>query len=297
MKSCRGTSVPLHQFLLSVNTGRSCLQELAHFLLFRQKTPRGGALDIATLIGLVTAFGLVFIAIHLGGSISSFADPVSALIVIGGTIGATLVNYPLSEVLRAISVGAKTFFARLTPPQQIITQIVEFSKLVRKEGLLALEGHMQKVNDPFLARALQMAIDGQEPDTIKDLLYIEIDKISDRHAMGAEIFSTMGSYAPAFGMIGTLIGLVLMLQNMDDPSTIGPSMSVALITTFYGAILANALFLPIAGKLRTLSKHELLTYEIVISGIQSLVAGENPRVLELRLHGFIPSKHRVSNIR
>jgi len=254
-------------------------------------------LDIATLVGLVTAFGLVITAIHLGGSIASFADPVSALIVVGGTVGATLINYPLAEVLRAINVSMKTLFATLTPPQAMISQIVRLSQIVRREGILALEEHMREVRDPFLTRALQMAIDGQEPDVIEDLLHTEIDKISDRHALGAEVFSTMGSYAPAFGMIGTLVGLVLMLKNMDDPSTIGPSMSVALITTFYGAILANALFLPIAGKLRTLSKQELLTCEIITTGIQSLVAGENPRVLEHRLHGFLPLKQRISHIR
>ncbi len=253
-------------------------------------------MDIATLIGLVTAFGLVIMAIHLGGSLASFADPVSALIVIGGTLGATLINYPFAQVMRAIKVGTKTLFSRLMPPQPLIAQIVGFAQIVRKDGILALDQHLQEVGDPFLSRALQMAIDGQEPEIIEEVLYTEIDKISERHALGAEVFSTMGSYAPAFGMIGTLVGLVLMLQNMDDPATIGPSMSVALITTFYGAVLANALFLPMAGKLRTLSKQEMLTYEIITIGMQSLVAGENPRILEQRLHGFLPSNQRISNL-
>lgn len=254
-------------------------------------------MDIATIIGLVTAFGLVVMAIHLGGSLASFADPTSALIVIGGTLGATLINYPLSQVVRAISVGMKTLFSRVASPQPLIAQIVAFSQIVRKNGILALDGHINRVKDPFLARALQMALDGQEPEIIEEMLYIEIDKISERHALGAEVFSTMGSYAPAFGMIGTLVGLVLMLQNMDDPATIGPSMSVALITTFYGAILANALFLPMAGKLRTLSKQETLAYEIITAGMQSLVSGENPRILEQRLHGFLPSRQRVSSLK
>ena len=253
-------------------------------------------MDIATLIGLATAFGLVVMAIHLGGSLASFADPTSALIVLGGTLGATLINYPFAQVVRAINVGMKTFFSRLMPPQPLITQIVGFAQVVRRNGILALESHLEEVHDPFLSRALQMAIDGQEPEVIADLLYTEIDKISERHALGAEVFSAMGSYAPAFGMIGTLVGLVLMLQNLDDPSTIGPSMSVALITTFYGAILANALFLPMAGKLRTLSKQEMLTYEIITTGMQSLVAGENPHLLEQRLRGFLPASQRTSNL-
>ncbi len=252
-------------------------------------------MDIATLIGLVTAIGLVITAIQLGGSISSFIDPVSMLIVVGGTIGATLVNYPLSEVIRAISVGMKTLFSKIEDPAEMISQLVELSQIVRKDGILAMENEVDNFNDQFLKKAVQMAIDGQEPNVIDDILYSEVEKITDRHALGAEIFTTMGGFAPAFGMIGTLVGLVLMLQNMDDPSTIGPSMSVALITTFYGALLANIFFLPMAGKLKTLSKKEVLLHEIVISGIQSLAAGENPRVMEQRLLGFLPPKQRKAS--
>lgn len=252
-------------------------------------------MDIATLVGLVTAFGLVLLAIQMGGSIASFIDPVSFLIVVGGTIGATLINFPLGEVLRSINIGMKTFFSKLIEPKALITQFIDFAQVVRKDGILALEARIEQVSDPFLAKALQMAIDGQEPSIIDEILFTEIDKIADRHALGSEIFSTMGAFSPAFGMIGTLVGLVLMLQNMDDPSTIGPAMSVALITTFYGAILANALFLPMAGKLKTLSKQEMLTREIIIAGMQSLVAGENPRVLEQRLMGYLPPKQRSSS--
>ncbi len=252
-------------------------------------------MDIATLIGLITAIGLVIMAIQLGGSIASFIDPVSMLIVVGGTIGATLVNYPLGEVLRAINVGMKTLFYKMENPANMINQLVELAQVVRKEGILAMENEVDKFNDQFLKKAVQMAIDGQEPGVIDDILYSEVEKISERHSLGAEIFTTMGGFAPAFGMIGTLVGLVLMLQNMDDPSTIGPSMSVALITTFYGALLANIFFLPMAGKLKTISKKEILLHEIVMSGIQSLVAGENPRIMEQKLLGFLPPKQRKAS--
>ncbi|OIO68446.1 MAG: motility protein A [Zetaproteobacteria bacterium CG12_big_fil_rev_8_21_14_0_65_55_1124] len=252
-------------------------------------------MDIATLIGLATAIGLVITAIQLGGSLASFVDPISFLIVVGGTIGATLVNYPLREVLGAISVGMKTFISKLEDPTKMIGQLIELSQIVRKEGILAMENKVEDFTDPFLKKAIQMAIDGQEPSIIDEILYSEVEKVSERHALGAEIFFTLAGFAPAFGMIGTLVGLVLMLQNMDDPSTIGPSMSVALITTFYGALLANIFFLPMAGKLKTLSKKEILVHEIVISGVQSLVAGENPRVMEQRLLGFLPPKERKTS--
>jgi len=251
--------------------------------------------DIATIVGFVTAFGLVLMAIQLGGSLSSFIDAVSALIVVGGTIGATLINYPLSDVIKSISIGLKTFVSKRTSAKEMIGQMIEFAQVVRKEGILALENRIEDVEDPFLVRALQMALDGQEPSVIEDILFTEVDKLSDRHAFGAEIFSTMAGFAPAFGMIGTLVGLVLMLQNMSDPSTIGPSMSVALITTFYGALLANAVFLPMAGKLKTISKQELLSREIIIAGVQSLIAGENPRIMEQRLMGYLPPKERTSS--
>lgn len=251
-------------------------------------------MDIATIIGFVTAFGLVFMAINLGGSLASFIDGVSMLIVVGGTLGATLINYPLADVIRSFKVGMKTFVSRVISPKEMIAQMIEFAQVVRKDGILALEDRMQDVDEAFLARALQMALDGQEPSVIEDMLYTEMDKLSDRHAAGAEVFSVMSGYAPAFGMIGTLVGLVLMLQNMSDPSTIGPSMSVALITTFYGALLANAMFLPMAGKLKRISKQELLTREIIIAGVQSLIAGENPRIMEQRLMGYLPPKERTT---
>lgn len=252
-------------------------------------------MDIATIIGLVTAIGLVITAIQLGGSLASFVDVVSMLIVVGGTIGAILINYPLKEVLGAVAVGLKTFVSKVHNPKDTIQSLIELSQIVRKDGILGMEGMVEKLDNDFLIKAVQMTIDGQEPSVIDDILYGETDKISDRHALGAEIFMALGGFAPAFGMIGTLVGLVLMLQNMEDPSTIGPSMSVALLTTFYGALMANILFLPMAGKLKTLSKKEMLVNEIIMAGIQSLAAGENPRIMERRLMGFLSPKDRTSS--
>ncbi len=250
-------------------------------------------MDIATLIGLVLAFGLVVFAI--GSGISSFIDPPSAMIVIGGTIGVMLVSYPLGDVLKIIGVAMKTIIYKLPAPKDVIAQLVEFSQVVRKEGILALESKVGEVDNPFMAKGLQMAIDGQEPNEIEDILYMEMEKLKDRHGKGADLLTQMGTMAPAMGMIGTLVGLVLMLQNMSDPSSIGPSMAVALLTTFYGALIANIMALPMAAKLKSRSKDELLLHEIILTGIQSLVAGENPRVMEQKLLGFLPPKERQSS--
>ena len=234
-------------------------------------------MDIATLIGILLAFGLVGFAI--GGGLPSFIDPPSIMIVIGGTIGVVLVSYPLADVLKLIGVTLKTFMYKMNSPSETITELVELSQVVRKEGILALESKMGDISNQFMAKGLQMAIDGQEPGEIEEILYMEMDKLSARHAKGADIMAQVGTMAPAMGMIGTLVGLVLMLQNMSDPSSIGPSMSIAL---------------PMSAKLKSRSKDEVMLHEIILTGIQSLVAGENPRVMEQKLLGYLPPKDRKS---
>ncbi len=250
-------------------------------------------MDIATLIGLILAFGLVVFAI--GSGIPSFIDPPSMLIVIGGTVGVVLVSYPLADVIKIIGVVMKTIMYKLPAAKDVIAELVEFSQIVRKEGILALESKVGDVKNPFMAKGLQMAIDGQEPTEIEDILYMEMEKLGARHTKGADIVIQVGTMAPAMGMIGTLVGLVLMLQNMSDPSSIGPSMSIALLTTFYGALIANIVALPMAAKLKSRSKDELMLHEIILTGVQSLVAGENPRVMEQKLLGFLPPKERKSS--
>jgi len=249
--------------------------------------------DIATLIGIVVAFGLVVSAI--GGGIGSFIDPPSMLIVIGGTAGVLLVGYPLKNCISVIGVVLKTFMYKVDSGSDVIAKLVELAQTVRKDGILALESEVGSIENKFMAKGLQMAIDGQEPAAIEEILYLEMEKISARHSIGADMFTALGTYAPSMGMIGTLVGLVLMLQNMSDPSSIGPSMSIALLTTFYGALMANILFLPMSGKLKTRSKDELLIHEIILVGIQSLVAGENPRIMEQKLLGYLPPKERKSS--
>ncbi|WP_018294758.1 motility protein A [Mariprofundus ferrooxydans] len=250
-------------------------------------------MDIATIIGILVAFGLVVSAI--GGGISSFIDPPSMLIVIGGTVGVLLVGYPLKTALSVIGIVMKTFLYKVDSGSEVIAKLVELAQTVRKDGILALESEVGDIDNKFMAKGLQMAIDGQEPSVIEDILYKEMDKVAERHAIGAEMFTSLGTYAPSMGMIGTLVGLVLMLQNMSDPSSIGPSMSIALLTTFYGALMANILFLPMSGKLKNRSKQEMLVHEIILVGVQSLVIGENPRIMEQKLLGYLPPKERKSS--
>ncbi|GAB6176920.1 motility protein A [Desulfobaculum senezii] len=249
-------------------------------------------MDLATLIGIVLAFGLVAAAIVTGGSPLIFISIPSMLIVMGGTLGATMVNYPLANVLGVMGIIKKTFFSSLESPAEIIEKFMDYANRARREGILSLEPLIKEIDDEFLKKGLQLTVDGLEPQTIQEILETEISYIEERHSKGADICSTLGAFAPAMGMIGTVIGLVQMLQTMSDPSTIGPAMAVALLTTFYGAVLANLVFNPMAGKLRTRSKEEVLLKEMVMNGILSISKGENPRIIEEKLNSFLPPKDR-----
>ena len=252
-------------------------------------------MDLATFIGIFSSFGLLFLAINMGVGFRAFVDAPSVLIVVGGTACATMINYPLRDFINSLSIIKKVFFTKSSTVGEIITSFIMFSSKARKEGLLSLESSLGLVKDDFLKRGLQLTIDGLEPQAITEILETEIESIQERHRLGADIFMAMGTFAPAFGMIGTLIGLVAMLKNMDDPSNIGAAMSVALITTFYGAVMANVLFIPIAGKLRARSKEETLVKELILQGILSLCRGDNPRIIEQKLHAFLPPSARVSS--
>jgi len=236
----------------------------------------------------------MLMAIIQGGPLSIFVNIPSVLIVFGGTLGNTLVHYPFSDVFDAMNVAKKTFLHKEMSINSLIVQLMEFANKARKEGILALQGAMESVEDDFLKKAMQMAVDGQEPETLRNMLNTEIEYIQVRHGKGADIFVSISLYAPAMGMVGTLIGLVQMLQTMNDPSSIGPAMAVALLTTFYGAIIANVICAPMAGKLKNRSAAEVLTKTLIIEGMQSILSGENPRIMEQKLHAFIAPKLRES---
>lgn len=249
-------------------------------------------MDLATILGLVIAFGLVSAAILFGGSPLIFINIPSALIVLGGTIGATLVNYPMSHVVGVIGIIKNTFMTNVDNPSKIIEQFMDYANKARREGILSLEPMIKNIDDQYLKKGLQLTVDGLEPQTIQEIMETEISYLEDRHETGAEILAIMGSFAPAMGMIGTVIGLVQMLQSLDDPSAIGPAMAVALITTFYGALLANLVFNPMSGKLKTRSKEEILAKEMMLEGILCISKGENPRIIEEKLNSYLPPKIR-----
>ncbi|MBI5590601.1 MAG: motility protein A [Deltaproteobacteria bacterium] len=247
-------------------------------------------MDITTLMGILVAGVLVVSAILMGGSGMWFLDYPSLMIVIGGTMGATLIAYPISEVMSVFGIARNVFLHRHQSPTTLIPIMVQIAKKARIEGILSFESQMKKLNDPFLIKGIQMAIDGLESSAIEDVLSTEIAYVGERHKIGAEIFSTMGAYAPSMGMLGTLIGLVQMLRQMNDPSLIGGPMAVALLTTFYGSVLANLIFNPIAGKLRTRSKQEMLVKQMILEGILAIQSGDNHRIVEQKLKAFISPK-------
>ena len=251
-------------------------------------------MDFATIIGILGGFGLMIIAMMSGGGLSWFLDGPSAMIVLGGTFGAVLINYPISDVLGVIKVAKNVFRGKEQQADVVINQLVEMSKICRREGVISLQKMVKQTRDPFLIKAIHLVLDGVDPAHVSEILETELDFIGERHRLGAEIFTTMGNFAPAMGLVGTLIGLVQMLKQMNSPGTIGPAMAMALITTFYGVILANLVFLPIAGKLKTRSSRELLLKQLIINGILSILSGDNPRVLEQKLHSYIAPRERRS---
>ena len=245
-------------------------------------------MDIATIVGLLGAFGLIVSAID---DLGAFIDTPSMLIVVGGSIMVVMLRSSLGEFLGAVSVLGKTFKNKLDDQGKLIEQIVELATIARKDGMIALEG--QEIANPFLAKAISMLVDGTDASVIKGSLEREKNATKMRHDQGAKIFSAWGEIAPAMGMIGTLIGLVQMLGNMSDPKAIGPAMAVALLTTMYGAILANVFCLPIAMKLGNQADIEEASNEMIIEGILFIQDGGNPRVLGDVLAAFLSPKARL----
>ena len=253
-------------------------------------------MDLATAAGLLVGAGLLLTAIAIapGSSLSAFIDIPSGLVVVGGAIAASSIAFPLGTLLKTPKVTLKLFFPKAPALAPVIAQLVSFAEVARRDGILALEGKVEKVEDPFIKLGVQMAVDGTEADLIEAVLRGEMRAVAARHKTGKALMETLGRYAPAFGMIGTLMGLIIMLGNMDDPEAIGPGMAVALITTLYGAIVSNLFFLPFADKLAFYSKAELQVREAVVQGILGIQEGDNPRVLEQKLFTMLPQADRAS---
>lgn len=247
-------------------------------------------MDLATLIGLIGAFGIVLTSIILGGSAGTFVNYPSLAVVLGGTAMVTMMKFSLGKFLGAASVAINAFLYKPSKPEDLIATAVELAKTARQGGLLALED--AEIPDKFMKTGLGLLIDGHPADIVRTMLVKDLHQTLKRHNDGQDIFKAIGDVGPAMGMIGTLIGLVQMLANMDDPKKIGPAMAVALLTTLYGAILATMFALPIADKLAVRSREENTTKSLIIDALLSIQAGQNPRVIENMLQAYLPPSKR-----
>lgn len=247
-------------------------------------------MDLATLIGLVGAFGFVIMAMIIGGSIDMFIDMVSLLIVIGGTFFVVMMKYNIGQFIGAVKIAAKAFMYKTDAPEELISKSVEMADAARKGGFLALEE--AQVANPFMQKGVDMLVDGHDAAVVRATLENDIRLTSARHQSGADIFKQIGDVAPAMGMIGTLVGLVAMLSNMDDPKSIGPAMAVALLTTLYGAIIANMIAIPISDKLKLRAAEEKLNRNLILDALLGIQDGQNPRVIEGILRNYLPESKR-----
>jgi chemotaxis protein MotA len=253
---------------------------------------QGVTVDLASLVGVLGAFGIVIMAMILGGDISMFVNVPSILIVVVGSMFAVLMKFELGQFLGAFKIAGKAFAFKLVKPEALIGEIVEMAGLARKGGLLSLEG--KEVSDEFLGKGIQLLVDGHDPDVVRTLLSKEMKLASERHDTGITIFKAMGDVGPAMGMIGTLIGLVARLANMDDPKSIGPAMAVALLTTLYGAMMATMLMLPIADKLSLRKAEEDTLKSMIIDALLAIQSGQNPRVIESMLQAYVQEGKRAT---
>ena len=252
-------------------------------------------MDLNTVIGAALAFILVLGAMAIGpGGVMVFVYVPSMIIVFGGTIAVTMLAFPTPDLKPVMKVMMVAAIRKASTPTEEIDRIVEFANLARKEGLLALETKLQAVDDPFFGKGVQLVIDGFSADTVRDIMELEAEWEDSRHATGKKIVDQLGAFAPAFGMIGTLVGLVQMLQDLSDPNGIGLGMATALLTTLYGAMGANMVFIPLAGKLEMVAKTNQQLRKLMIEGIVAIQSGEKPQLIKEKLKGFLAPPMRAA---
>ena len=237
-------------------------------------------MDITAIGGLIAGVFFIVVSILLGGRLSLFFDAPGIMITIGGTFASMLISYPIHKFMSSIKTAKLAFETQYLNPGIVIKQIIDLAYTARKEGLLALEEMAQTMDDEFLKKGILLIVDGTDPELVRSIMETELAFVEGRHKENQGFWQTMSGLGPSWGMIGTLIGLIAMLDNLDDPSTLGPNMSVALITTLYGTVLANFIADPIANKLKSRSAEEVLLKEVTIEGLLSIQAGENPRIIE-----------------
>lgn len=252
--------------------------------------------NMVPLIGIVVGTGLLIWSITSGGPFAAFLDAPSLAITLGGSFCALLVSFPLSDLKKMPTILKKLLFSQDTNEEELINTIIEISKKSRSQGILAIENDIKELDNEMLVYGLEMVVDGSDAEDIREIMEIKAENIEKRHSIGQNIFNKWGELAPGFGMLGTLIGLIIMLGQLTDPSTIGSGMATALITTFYGSFLANMIFLPIATNLKMQTEAEMQFCEMTIEGVLSIQAGQNPRVIEQKLKSYLAdSKNGVDS--
>jgi chemotaxis protein MotA len=249
--------------------------------------------DLATVIGLVMGSALLIWSVMSGSELKNFINYPSVAIVIGGASAAVLISFPLRSVMGLFKTCKNAFFSRPNNSAKLISDMVSYAEVARRDGILSLENMTKDIDDEFVVRGIQMAVDGIDPELIEQIMVSELESLADRHAHNKGVLDAIGKYAPAFGMIGTLVGLVQMLQGMDDPSKIGPGMAVALLTTLCGAVVANLLAGPLGDKLAKRNEEEMLLNTLIIKGVMSIQSGDNPRIVEQKLKTFLPPSERA----
>lgn len=249
-------------------------------------------MDLTSLIGFLATWILVVASMASGGNIGAYFDVPSLMITIGGAIGATVISNP-SDRLKAMGGCLRTVFM-FQPPDLVgmVQMIVSFAEKARREGLLSLEADVAEVDSEFMRKAIQLVVDGTDPELVRAILDTEIGVFEDRHSANKAVWDNLTEFAPSFGMIGTLIGLIAMLGNLQDVNALGPGMAVALITTMYGSMMANMLCSPISKKLAARSAQEVKSMELMVEGILAIQAGENPRIVEEKLKVYLPPAMR-----
>jgi len=251
--------------------------------------------DISTILGVLMAFGMIFFGIFIGKSApTAFIDLPSVFITIGGALASTIASHPKERSFRIFQVIMSTFKEPKIDNIGLVRTLVSFSEKARREGLLSLEENLNEIDDPFMKKALQLVIDGTDPELLRCMMDAEMDLIEEDLMANKAMMDSAGAFAPAYGMIGTLIGLIGMLRTLNNPETIGPNMSVALVTTFYGSILSNAVFLPMGEKLGRRAIKILRQKQMILEGVLSIQAGENPRVLEEKLKSFLTAEEKAA---
>ncbi len=250
-------------------------------------------MDISGLLGILFGFACMVVGILLDGELGSYWDTASVFITLGGTIFATMANYSFKSFKTIFKIIPIALKKDKTDFKQSIQTLINLANIARREGVLALENEAESLNDSFLKKGIILVVDGSDPELVKNILETELDFIEERHEQKQAMLYSMSAYAPAFGMAGTLIGLINMLKELDKPENVGPSMAVALVTTFYGVILANLFFTPLAGRLKEKTAIEVMHKQMLIEGILSIQVGENPRIIEEKLKAFLSDKKQT----